>query len=450
MNQRMFESARALPEPLLDPPDAGGWPVVGHMPALLRDLPGGLERLERRFGPVFWGRFPGERVLVLLGADANELVLRDRAGNYLSGPGWEPFIGRVFPGSLLAMDGPPHRAARRLMQVAFSQRALAGYQAAMIPIIDRSLRTWSSGQTNAKVRAYPALKRLTLDIAARLFMGVELGPRADAMNRAFVPMVAAAITIVRWAVPGGTMWSGLRARRRLIAELGALLPAKRARSTEDLFSRLCHAVDEDGARLSDAEVQDSLAFVMMAAHDTSTTALTALLYLLAVHPEWQDRLREGARARGDEPLDLSGDAHPELTWALKEALRLYPPLASMPRRAARDHDFRGFRVPAGAMVGVYPIHTHRLEEHWPSPDRFDPQRFADARPEGRHPYAWVPFGAGAHLCIGQHFAAIQIRAVLDHCLRHYRWSVPPGYRMPYQWVPIGRPRDGLPLDLRPL
>ena len=427
--------------PAAEAPDAGGWPVVGHMPALLRDLAGGLARLERRFGSVFWGRFPGHRVLVLLGPDAAEHVLKDRAGNFASRPGWEPFIGRVFPGSLLAMDGAEHRHHRRIMQVAFSRPALAGYHATLHTTLDDRLAAWGDGRPTFALRVYPALKRLTLDIAARAFMGVDLGPRAEAMNRAFAPMVAAPISMIRWAIPGTAMWAGLRGRARLVTDLGALLEARRERPGDDLFSRLCHAVDEDGARLSDAQVIDGLAFLMMAAHDTTTTALTALTYLLAAHPAWQDRLRDEARAAST----ADADGEPALDWAFKEALRLYPPLASVPRRAAREHTFAGFRVPAGAMIGLYPIHTHRLPDLWPDPERFDPERFRDDRREGRHPGAWVPFGAGAHICIGQHFAALEVRAVMTHLLRRFRWRVPPGYVMPYQAVPIGQPRDGLPV-----
>ncbi len=436
--------------PLAEAPDAGGWPVVGHMPALIRDLAGGLARLEQRFGRVFWGRFPGQRVLVLLGADAAEHVLKDRAGNFASRPGWEPFIGRVFPGSLLAMDGAEHRHHRRIMQVAFSRKALAGYHASMHATLDQRLGAWGEGRPNFALRVYPTIKRLTLDIAARAFMGVDLGPGADAMNAAFEPMVAAAISMIRWAIPGTPMWAGLRGRARLVHDLGALLAARREREGDDLFSRLCHAVDEEGARLTDAQVIDGLAFVMMAAHDTTTTALTALIYLLAAHPEWQDRLRADSLALGDAPLDVDGAELQPLGWAFKEALRLYPPVSSVPRHALREHGFAGFRVPAGAMVGVYPIHTHRLPEHWPDPERFDPERFSERGREGRHPGAWVPFGSGAHVCIGQHFAALEVRAIAHQLLRRVRWRVPAGYVMPYATVPIGQPRDGLPVTFERL
>ena len=177
-----------------------------------------------------------------------------------------------------------------------------------------------------------------------------------------------------------------------------------------------------------------------------------MLYCLARHPEWQDRLRAEAQALPGDTLqldDLPGRAQTE--WVMKESLRLYPPLTSIPRKAARDCSFGGFQIPKGTPVGISPIHTHHLASLWTRPTEFDPERFSPARAEHRrHAYAYLPFGGGAHLCIGQHFADLEVKAVVHQLLRRFRFSVPAGYRMPYQLVPIAKPRDGLPLQVQRL
>jgi cytochrome P450 len=195
-----------------------------------------------------------------------------------------------------------------------------------------------------------------------------------------------------------------------------------------------------------------MSFLMMAAHDTSTSALTSMTYLLAVNPGWQERLRAAARAAGDDlEAALDDPVNEALTWTMKEALRLYPPVASMPRYCLREHEFLGYRIPAETIIGIYPIHTHHLPEVWTDPERFDPERFAEPRREDReHPGAWVPFGGGVHTCIGQHFAGNQIRAVMLRLLRRFRWRVAPGYTMPFAAVPIAKPEDGLPVTLERL
>ena len=109
------------------------------------------------------------------------------------------------------------------------------------------------------------------------------------------------------------------------------------------------------------------------------------------------------------------------------------------------HDCEDFD---GTPVGISPIHTHHMPALWTRPQQFDPERFSPERAEHRrHAYAYLPFGGGAHLCIGQHFADMEVKAVMHQVLRRWRWSVPAGYRMPYQLVPIAKPRDGLPIML---
>jgi cytochrome P450 len=100
------------------------------------------------------------------------------------------------------------------------------------------------------------------------------------------------------------------------------------------------------------------------------------------------------------------------------------------------------------MVVVSPIHTHHMEEWWPEPFRFDPERFTEARAEHeKHTHSWAPFGGGAHLCIGFRFAEVQIKSIMHQMLRRYRWSVPDGYSMPVQQAPISKPLDGLPVEV---
>jgi len=137
-------------------------------------------------------------------------------------------------------------------------------------------------------------------------------------------------------------------------------------------------------------------FLMMAAHDTTTSTLTSMTYELARHSEWQERVREEAFALGKPWLDFEDvERQTTLTLVMKETLRRYPPLPVIPRIAERAFEFEGRRVPAGAMVVVAPIHTHHMPEWFPAPELFDPERFGPERAEHeRHTHAWIPFGGG--------------------------------------------------------
>ncbi|MGO9934499.1 MAG: cytochrome P450 [Steroidobacteraceae bacterium] len=433
------------------PTQAGSAAILG-ITTMRNDLVGYLMRLEKVHGPVW--RTPmgiGGSIISMLGPDALEFVLKNRDGAFSSARGWHPFIGKVFPGAIMAMDGDEHRYQRRIMQVAFRKSALRAYLTQMGPAIEFGIGAWLGAEDRSATRQmYPLLKQLTLDLAASVFMGVELGRNAKELNRAFVATVAASLAFFRAPIPGLKMWRGVRGREVLVNRFRALLPDKRATHSDDFFSEFCHAQSEQGERFTDQEIIDHMIFLMMAAHDTTSSSLTTMMYLLALHPQWQERLRAAALALGKARLEHDDlDQLEELSWTMREALRLTPPLTSMPRMCVKDTEFQGYRIPAGTMVGIYPMHVHYMPSLWSNPESFDPERFSAARQEDkRHAFAWVPFGGGAHVCIGQHFATLQVKAIMHQLLLRYRWSIAPGYTMPYQLVPIAKPRDGLPVTLQ--
>ncbi|MGH8179169.1 MAG: cytochrome P450 [Steroidobacter sp.] len=434
-------------------PVDNGLPYFGHAFGMFRDVLGMVQRLEQRHGPAWRSQMGRLRIVNLLGPDALEFVLRNRDGAFSSARGWEFYIGRVFPGAIMAMDGDEHRYQRRIMQVAFRKPALRAYLDQMAPAIDQGSAQWLAvGAHPDTRRVFPLLKQLTLDLAASVFMGVDLGRDAAALNRAFIGAVQASLAFVRAPVPGLKMWRGVRGRALLVDRFRALLPDKRAAHTSDFFSEFCHAQSEEGEKFTDQEIIDHMIFLMMAAHDTTTSTLSTMMYLLARHPHWQDRLRDEARALGKAYLEYDDlDRLETLSWVMREALRLYPPLSSMPRMCIRDTEFQDYLIPADTVVGVFPIHVHHMPSLWNDPYAFDPERFSPIRQEDkRHAFAWVPFGGGAHMCIGQHFATLQVKAILHQLLLRYRWSVAAGYTMPFQLVPIARPRDGLPVTLHRL
>ncbi|MFP1680439.1 cytochrome P450 [Alloalcanivorax sp. C16-2] len=426
-------------------PGDRGWPLIGNTLSSMRDPVGMLRQRYDTYGPVSWTSLFGLRMVQLLGPDANQFVLLNRDNLFSNHGGWDFFIGPFFHRGIMLLDFEEHRWHRRIMQQAFTRPALEGYLARMSPRIGEGLARWPDGP----VLVLPRLKQLTLDLATDVFMGSELGPRAERINQAFVDTVRAGTALLRFPVPGLRWSRGLKGRRVLEALFREEIPARRAGSDSDLFSALCHATTEDGERFSDDDVVNHMIFLMMAAHDTTTITLTNLFYQLARNPGWQERLRAESRALGKDELDYGDlEALPGISLAMKEALRLCAPVPSLPRRTVRDAEYQGHYIPAGTFVTVAPYFTHYMEEYWPDPERFDPERFAEGRREDKvHPYAWVPFGGGAHKCIGLHFAEMQVKAILHRVLLRWRWSVPSGYEMPVDTTSLPVPKDGLPVTL---
>jgi len=411
------------------------------------DMLSRLQRLAER-GPVVAQSAGPFKMIQLFGPDANRLVLLDRERIFSARRPWMMIMGRIFPNGLLLRDGDEHKLHRKIMYEAFTRPALRQYLERMNPMIDRGQAPWRA-QTKPFL-AFRGFKELTLDIAASIFVGVELGPETTKMNQVFEDLVAASMSRIRLRIPGLEFYRGLRSRESMVEYFTRRIPERRAGQGGDMFSRLCRAVSDDGARFTDADVVDHMIFLMMAAHDTTTSTLTSMTYELARHPEWQDRLREESLALGKEHVDFDDlETLTGLGWAMKETIRRYPPLPVIPRVATESFEWDGYRIPADAMVVVSPIHTHHMEEWWPDPFTWDPERFRPERAEDeRHTHSWVPFGGGPHMCIGLRFAEVQVKAIMHQMLRRYRWSVPAGYRMPVQQAPISKPLDGLPIELR--
>ncbi|MFY8194758.1 MAG: cytochrome P450, partial [Novosphingobium sp.] len=274
----------------------------------------------------------------------------------------------------------------------------------------------------------------------------------DRLNKAFVDMVQASVGVVRKPLPFTKMGRGVAGRRLMVEYFGRLVRERRANPGQDMFSQFALATRDDGSLLPEDVVVDHMIFLMMAAHDTITSSATVLFWQLAKNPGWQDRLRAEARAvTGGDGLPLAYEdlGRMDLTeMAFKEALRFMPPVPNMPRRALRDFRYGGFDIPAGTPVGISPAAVHADPAHWERPELFDPLRFTADKVAARHKYAWVPFGGGAHMCLGLHFAYMQVKLLASHILTRFEVRMAPGAEPQWQAWPIPKPRDGLKVEMR--
>ncbi|HIG59953.1 MAG TPA: cytochrome P450 [Gammaproteobacteria bacterium] len=400
--------------------------------------------LRREYGNVVMQKAGKMRIVHLFGANAHKLCLLNPNQTFSNKKAWDMIIGRIFPNGLMLRDGDDHRYHRRLMQAGFKSKAMQGYLGQMIPQVKAAVAGWSS---QGDKLVYPTFKQMTLDLAASIFLGMNLGDDADKINTAFETAVAASMPRIPFAFPGTLLWRGIKARETMCDFFLPMIPTRRDGDGQDLFSLLCKAKDEEGAGYTDQEIVDHMIFLMMAAHDTTTSTLTSTVYSLAKNPQWQDRLVAEMNSLDLENLTTETlSSTTEIDWVIKEALRMYPPLSTLPKMSNTAFEYEGHLIPAGALVITYPIHTHYMSEYWDNPETFDPTRFSPAKAEHkRHDYSWVPFSGGAHMCIGLHFANMQIKLVLFEMLKTYTWQVAEGYEMPVQQSPISKPKDDLPV-----
>ncbi len=434
-------------------PGEGGWPLVGNTFKMLADPHAFTKRMVETYGQVYRTRAFGGWNVALVGADANELVLFNKDKIFSSEQGWGPVLDQLFPRGLMLIDFDHHRIDRRALSIAFKPEPMRHYSGALNRGISEEVAKWEG-----EMLFQPAIKQLTLDLAADSFLGIPWGPEADKINTAFVDMVQASVAPVRHPLPFTKMKKGVDGRAYMVDYLTRETKRRRAEGGgQDMFSQFANATREDGALLPVDEVVDHMSFLMMAAHDTITSSATSHIFHLAKNPEWQAKLREEVMAVTGGP---DGDGNPrsldyddlgklELAeLAFKESLRMMPPVPSMPRRALREFEFGGYRIPAGTPVGINIFWTHHSEEYWDDPFTFDPMRFTPDKVKARHKYAWVPFGGGAHMCLGLHFAYMQVKILMAQLLQRYQIVVAEDYNPDWQPWPIPQPKDGLKVEFR--
>jgi cytochrome P450 len=404
---------------------------------------GSIQHSYERHGPVFrW--FALNPFTVLLGADATQWALVTQQKSLSTAKAWESVIGYLFHGGLMLKDGAEHRQHRRLLMPAFRQEALHHYLTSSEYLIDEHISRWPRHCPNI----YPKVKELTLEIAIQSFFGISHPKELRIYNRLITDIVAGSIAFNRFPVLGRVYQRAVRSRRELVKLLKPLVIERRRQPTEDMMGQLCRSVDEEGRKLSDAEVIDQMIFIMMAAHDTTASTLSSMFYELALHPTWYHRIRDEARQALDIPVAQRAEHLPDALMVIRETLRRHTPLKVIPRVTLEDMEFQGYFLPRDSHIAVFPSFTHRMKEYWTSPESFDPERFSEERAEQKkHPFAFAPFGGGLHSCLGQFFAEKFLSVIIGKISLNCSWRIPDIEYVRFRQVPIQIPQT-LPVELQ--
>jgi cytochrome P450 len=436
---------RVAAHELASVPGRRGLPFLGILPEAVLDPFGFAQRMHKRYGPVHRFHACGNWNVQLVGPEANEFVLFDQAGNFSSEGGWRPVFGRHFEGGLLLRDGADHQWHRKLIATAFKQDQLDSYLRLFSRNNEAAAEAWSGQRRDI----YELAQSLTFANGYSAFLGRDaaMASREDLLG--FRYLMLSATSVVTVPLPGTTESRAVWARRHVEALIRPMLDVPVAPERTDLLAVLCRM--RDAGLVGDEEIIAHLAFVIAASFDTLSSATVSTLYYLAANPEWQTAVRDELC---DEMPDRSAMTMSDLRrchvseWSVKEALRLNAAAPVLWRRSVRAFEYGGYAFPHGTITGVNPMLTHLMPEIWDEPARYDPERFSPERSIGRHRFAFVPFGGGAHGCLGANFAYLQLRAFLRVILEEHELvlsgSKPPRW---YHW-PNCRPRSALRIELR--
>jgi cytochrome P450 len=388
--------------------------------------------------------------LVVNAPSVAQEVLQTQAESFHKSLGLSLFLRPLLGDGLLTSEDDFHARQRRLIAPALTHKRIASYAATMAERAARAVAGWREGET---FDAAEEMMRLTLEIVGKTLFDAEVGSEAAAVGEALTEImentVATLGTLLPMPpfVPTRRNLSSRRARGRLDAVIYGLIAERRRQSGapdqaseprpyEDLLSLLLAARDEDGTRMSDKQVRDESMTLFLAGHETTANALVWALYLLARHPEIRARAEEEAApfARRGTPLTIEDLRSLPFTLAvLKETMRLYPPAYIIGRRALKEVVVPGerpgesLRIGRNKVVFVNVLGLHRRPDSFPDPERFDPARFLGDREKELPRCAYLPFGAGPRVCIGNHFALMEGHLLLATIVGGARLDLLPGY-----------------------
>ena len=432
-------------------PGEYGLPFFGKAVPIMTNLHNVIDHHYKTYGEISRVRMGGQNGLLVVGADNYKEIYIDKDKNFSARMGYDQTLGSMYPDTILLSDFEDHRPIRRMFQTAFKNSAMRNYADMMNPVIARNIEQFDK-QDNFVF--FPAVKKTLLDVASKVFVGIDDldGEEANRLIRSFIASSDGLLALIRREIPGGKFKKGRDGIRYQHEFFRKLIQQRRGKEGTDTLTYLCNERDDDGNLFPDEEIIKQAAFLLFAAHDTTTSALCHMIYYTAKYPEWQQKLREESRSIGKPYLDYDDLDKMVLTdLVFHEALRLHPSVPMMARRSIRECTLGGYRIPANTILWIAPTYNHRLPEFWTNPDSFDPERFSPERAEHKnHSFCYLPFGGGAHKCIGMHFAIMVAKTFMHQMLLKYEYSTPADYNPKMDYMPLPKPHDGIPMTLKRL
>ncbi len=416
-----------------------------------RDMLGTFGAWRREYGDFYQVQFGDVQQFFLAHPDDLREVLVTQAGQFIKDRDYrDPQTGlaRFLGNGLLTSDGEFWKRQRRLAAPALHARRIEAYAQTMV---DFALRTAAGWSTGARLDVAAEMTRLTMLIVAKALFSADVAGDVERVGRAMDAIqqrMGHRLPLPPW-LPTPSELRARRAGRDLDEIVYGLIRQRRAtgEDTGDLLSMLLLAEDDDGQRMTDRQARDEVVTLFLAGHETTANTLNWTWTLLAQHPAIEARLHAELdtvlAGRAPTLADLPHLRYTEMV--IKESLRLYPPAWAYSREAAAAVALGERRVPQGSVVVLMVYFTHHDPRWWPEPERFDPERFSPEREAEIPRYAYLPFGAGPRVCIGNSFALMEARLLLATLASRYRLTLAPGQRVEPEPLITLNPKGGLPM-----
>lgn len=431
------------------PPKPSSHPIIGHAIQFARGPFDFVENAVTECGDAYRMDLPGaDDVYVLCHPDYFQQVLVTDVDSFAKTADFQ----QAFGNGLLSTDGQQWRTQRDILQPLFYRNHVKGFTEQMGACVQNRLATWSPNETR-DIEA--EMQDLTFEILFATLFGQEVAPdegtelreAADGLNEWFAPT---SWMLPHW-VPTPARRRFKRAKTRLRQEIRTILAADRNQQPtdgQDLLSQLLHAQNGDADFTMD-DIEDQLVTMVFAGYETTATALAFAWYALATHPQIRQRFHtELDTVIGDDPLSYDHLSQLDVTERIiKETLRLFPPIHTIPRQSTVETQFNGFRVPAGKEIHLSLIQVHRDERYYEHPLDFQPDRWTDQFEAELHEFAYRPFGGGRRICIGREFALLEAKIVLATIGQQYQFEWGKGETPELEPQITTKTKNGIPMRM---
>ncbi|MEZ0486177.1 cytochrome P450 [Fibrella aquatica] len=414
-----------------------GLPVFGNALSLARNPLGFFTKLHRQYGQVVRISIGGRRQYLILQPDDVKYVLQENNRNYVRSPAFM-VLKRFLGEGLLTSDGDFWRKQRRLAQPAFHRQKIALLAETMVQESAAWVDSLARLDLSKPVDISQSYMDVTMLIVCKTLFSTNVEGRLDGLSHSLETLNVLAnkalltpIKIPRtWPTPNNIRYD--RALKQVNALIYEFIHTRKQTGDrqDDLLDMLLYATDEDtGEGMSEQQLRDECVTLFTAGHETTAVSMAWLTYLLAQHPDVVDKLRAeadtvlGSNVPGELPPVAAFRSMPYALQVVQEALRLYPPAWAMSRMALNDDQIGPYRIPKGDTIIVSPYLLHHDPTNWPDPERFDPDRFAEGRDKDRPAYAYLPFGGGPRLCIGNQFALMEMQILLTFFVRTFDFEL---------------------------
>ena len=413
-----------------------------------------LTKYTELFGSTFRFYLGGlKEAIVTTDPAVIQHVLKTNAENYQKSEIQVKRMGHFLGKGLLTTHGEAWRTQRRLIQKGFDRKELEALSSIMQDSLAESLRDFDRQVKAGPVDIYPHLMKMTFAMVARSLFGARLKDEdIDIISHTILTVQEFIVrqTLQPYLNPWFAVSGELRRHEDLRARADSILRAyisKRRHEApgHDLLQTLMDARYSDGEGMSDELILSESMQLLVAGHETSSNALSWLLYLLSSRPDCLERIRqEFDSILGEETLSYSHVPRFEFTsQVIQEALRLYPPFWMIDRMAVADDRAGELLIPRGSTVIVFVHGAHHAPRYWQDPERFDPERFTKANEKSHTPFTYLPFGGGPRGCIGGNYAMLQILMILSTLVRKYDLQLSPDQTIEARPMVILRPKFGI-------